>query len=89
MPKIAVTFRGELDEIELTVGDLGTGFEVSRTQARGLGLTSMQERVRAVRGRLAILSEPGCGTTILASVPFVKDDPVTPSQVLWVSNVDV
>ena len=80
VPKIAVTLRGEVDEIELTVRDRGAGFEVSRTQAHGLGLTSMQERVRAVRGRLAVLSEPGHGTTIRARVPFVSDDPVTPSQ---------
>ena len=74
VPTIAVTLRGEVDEIELTVRDHGAGFEVSRTQGRGLGLTSMQERVRAVRGRLDVLSEPGQGTTVLATVPFVNDD---------------
>jgi PAS domain S-box-containing protein len=80
MRKIDVTLRGRVDEIELTVHDFGAGFEVSTTQGRGLGLTSMKERVRAVRGRLAVLSEPQHGTTILASVPLIKDDPKTPSQ---------
>jgi PAS domain S-box-containing protein len=79
-PKIDVTLRGEVDEIQLTVRDFGAGFEVSTTPGRGLGLTSMKERVRAVRGRLAVLSEPQHGTTILASVPLIKDDPKTPSQ---------
>ena len=78
--KIDVTLRGGVDQIELTVRDFGAGFEVSTTRERGLGLTSMQQRVRAVRGRLAILSEPHHGTTIHATVPLVTDDPKTPGQ---------
>ena len=77
--KIDVTLRGGVDEIELTVRDFGAGFEVSTTEGRGLGLTSMKERVSAVRGRLVIQSEPQHGTTILASVPLVEDDLKTPS----------
>jgi len=62
------------------IRDFGAGFEVSTTEGRGLGLTSMKERARALRGRLAILSEPQHGTTIHASVPLVQDDPKTPSR---------
>jgi signal transduction histidine kinase len=79
--KIEVTLRGGVDRLELIVRDFGAGFEVSTTEGRGLGLTSMRERARAVRGRLAIRSEPQHGTTIYASVPLVLDDPKTPSQV--------
>ena len=78
--KVDVTLRGGVDHIELIVRDFGAGFEVSTTEGRGLGLTSMKERARAVRGRLMILSEPQHGTTIHASVPLVQDDPQTPSQ---------
>ena len=78
--KIDVTLRGGVDHIELIVRDFGAGFEVSTTERRGLGLTSMQERARAVHGRLVISSEPQHGTTIHASVPLVQDDPNTPSQ---------
>jgi signal transduction histidine kinase len=77
--KMDVTLCGGVDQIELIVRDFGAGFEVSTTEGRGLGLTSMKERARAVRGRLAILSEPQHGTTIHASVPFVQD-PKTPSR---------
>ena len=80
MRKIDVTLRGGVDQIELTVRDFGAGFEVSTTQGHGLGLTSMKERVSAVRGRLAILSEPQHGTTVQATVPLVQDDPKTPPQ---------
>jgi len=81
--KLEVSLRGGVDRIELTVRDFGAGFDVSTT-GRGLGLTSMQERVRAVRGRLAILSEPQHGTTIHASVPLVCDDPKAAGQLLTV-----
>jgi len=77
MQAIDVTLRGDVDQIELTVRDCGAGFDVATTQGRGLGLLSMKERVRAVRGRLAIRSEPHHGTTIHATVPLVQDDPMT------------
>ena len=78
--KMDVTLRGGVDQIELIVRDFGAGFEVSTTEGCGLGLTSMKERARAVRGRLAIVSELHHGTTICATVPLVQDDPKTPSQ---------
>jgi PAS domain S-box-containing protein len=68
--KIEVSLRGGAGQIELTVRDFGVGFDVVAAQGRGLGLTSMQERVRAVRGRLEILSQPRRGTTIHARVPL-------------------
>ena len=57
---------------------LGLAARIEFTQGRGLGLTSMKERVRAVRGRLVIFSAPQRGTTIHASVPLggVTDEPV-------------
>jgi len=82
--KVEVSLRGGFDQIELTVRDLGAGFDAATIQGRGLGLTSMKERVRAVGGQLAILSEPRRGTTIHASVPVVWDDPKAPSQLLTV-----
>ena len=78
--KMDVTLRGGTDQIELIVRDFGLGFEVSTTEGRGLGLTSMKERAQAVRGRLAIQSESQLGTTIHATVPLVQDAPQTSSQ---------
>jgi signal transduction histidine kinase len=37
----------------------------------------MKERLKAVRGRLAILSQPQNGTTIHACVPLIDDEPET------------
>ena len=79
--KTQVSLLGRVDQIELTVRDFGAGFDVSTTKGRGLGLTSMRERVRAVGGRLAILSEPQRGTTIHAKVPLAWDAPKAPDEV--------
>jgi signal transduction histidine kinase len=66
----AVELRATAGEIQLVVSDAGKGFEVGAAKAnRGLGLVSMQERVRAVNGRFYIESKPGAGTKIIASMP--------------------
>jgi len=60
------------NEICLTVHDAGSGFEVEEAvKGRGLGITSMRERLKLVGGRLSIDSSPKSGTTIQASVPFL------------------
>ena len=71
--RIDVTLRGSGDEIALGVRDFGGGFDVSATDGRGLSLTTMNERVRAVGGRLSVQSEPQYGTTVLATVPLIDE----------------
>jgi len=39
-------------------------------RGRGLGLTSMRERLKLVDGELSIDSEPGLGTIIRGTVPL-------------------
>jgi signal transduction histidine kinase len=55
----------------LEVADDGAGFEpdAAGLRSRRLGLTSMEERARRLRGRLAIDSAPGEGTTVRLEVP--------------------
>jgi PAS domain S-box-containing protein len=61
------------DEIHLVISDRGSGFDVSETlQGRGLGLTSMQERVRVVNGSITIQSAPAQGTAISVRVPVTR-----------------
>ena len=68
-----VRLWGSSDEIHLTVKDSGTGFDrEAAMKSTGLGLTSMQERLRLVGGALSIESEPQRGTTIHARVPFTS-----------------
>jgi PAS domain S-box-containing protein len=70
--EIDVSLRCDVDQIELTVRDSGNGFNANDGMTtNGIGLTSMQERVKAVAGQLIIASTPGLGTTIQARVPTV------------------
>ncbi len=65
-----VELRGVGDEVRLDVRDAGVGFDAKKAnRGSGLGLVSMQERVRAVEGRFSIESKPGGGTKISVSVP--------------------
>jgi PAS domain S-box-containing protein len=70
--KIALTENS--GEIHLLIRDLGKGFDLEATKhGRGLGLTSMRERVRLVNGMIEIRSKPMDGTTIHVRVPFRLD----------------
>jgi PAS domain S-box-containing protein len=65
-----VRLWGTADEIHLTIRDLGVGFDVNEAKtSRGIGLISMQERLKILDGILSIESRPQRGTTIDASVP--------------------
>jgi PAS domain S-box-containing protein len=70
-PQLQVSLKGGANEIELTVHDSGVGFEPGEAiKGRGLGLTSMQQRLKLVDGKLSIESKPERGTTIQARVPL-------------------
>ena len=69
--RIEVELAEHANEIHLTVRDFGKGFDIQAAmRGRGLGLTSMKERVRLVNGKIEILSKPMGGTTIHLCVPF-------------------
>ena len=69
--RVDVQLREESGEMRLTVSDLGKGFDVAAAMhERGLGITSMQERVRLVGGRIVIDSKPLGGTTVDVRVPL-------------------
>jgi PAS domain S-box-containing protein len=66
-----VCLWGTSDEIHLTVKDSGAGFDREEAKkSRGLGLISMEERLKLVKGTLSINSQPKRGTTIDARVPL-------------------
>src|SRR6185369_16802767 len=70
-----VELRGTDGEIQLTVSDLGVGFDPQDAlHRRGIGLISMWERIQLIGGEFSINSHPGSGTTIHARVPFKGTD---------------
>jgi signal transduction histidine kinase len=66
----AVELSGYADSISLRIVDDGTGFDAASLHSNGgLGLVSMRERLRLVRGELTIDS-PSAGTRIEVRVPL-------------------
>ena len=69
-----VRLWGTPGEIHLTISDSGVGFNKDAAKVnRGLGLISMQERLKLLHGVLSIESQLQRGTTIHASVPLRSD----------------
>jgi signal transduction histidine kinase len=69
-PEATVRLSREQGGARLEVVDAGRGFDPAENGARrGLGVTSMNERARLVRGTVRIVSAPGRGTRTTAWVP--------------------
>jgi PAS domain S-box-containing protein len=65
-----VELLGHDDRIELCIADSGVGFSPESAQGTsGLGLISMQERLRLVGGQLSVQSEASHGTRIRVRIP--------------------
>jgi signal transduction histidine kinase len=66
-----VSLTGGTTELELTVRDDGKGFDPEEAfKGRGIGLTSMRERLKLVDGCILIDSQLQHGTKIQARVPL-------------------
>jgi PAS domain S-box-containing protein len=66
-----VKLLGSPTEIHLTVRDSGNGFDPELAKdTPGLGLVSMQERVKLVKGTISITSRPLSGTEINVRIPL-------------------
>ena len=62
------------DKVSLMVEDDGRGFNAhmsvaAHSQAKGIGLLGMQERLESLGGRLEIETSPGEGARLTAVVP--------------------
>ena len=74
--RIDVQLSEQSNEVRLTISDAGKGFDMDAAkQSRGLGLTSMGERVRLVNGTITIDSKPMAGTSIRIAIPLSPGEP--------------
>ena len=68
---VRVALSGSVGEIALEIEDRGRGFDLETIkETKGLGLVSMEERVRLVNGILSIRSKPRRGTRVRVRVPL-------------------
>ena len=65
-----VELKRSAGEVTLDITDDGIGFLVSDGGATGLGLRSMEERVRLSRGNIRMESRPGHGTSLQVRIPL-------------------
>lgn len=70
--EVSVRLSGSSKGVGLSVIDNGRGFDASDKSGhqKGLGLISMQERLRLMNGFLNIHSRPAGGTKVCAWIPF-------------------
>jgi PAS domain S-box-containing protein len=69
--RAVVTLAGVNGAIELRVADQGVGFDPGQArECRGLGLVSMEERVKLLHGNFLLTTRPGEGTDLRAQIPL-------------------
>lgn len=68
--EVRVRLTNEGERVKLAIVDNGRGFDPQAPNMHGgIGLASIEERVRLMGGRLKVCSQPGHGTRILVSIP--------------------
>lgn len=87
--KAVVRIEASSEELRLEVRDFGKGMKAgalngSRGSTRylGVGIQGMQERMKQLRGKLEIFSQPNQGTQVVATLPlFGLLEPVEPTSI--------
>jgi signal transduction histidine kinase/molybdopterin biosynthesis enzyme MoaB len=68
--RVAMSLERTNSHLALSIRDDGTGFDVEAARrGGGLGLVSIEERARLIKGSLSVVSQPGSGTVIDVIVP--------------------
>ncbi len=73
-------------DITVIIEDDGAGFEVTPTMANAaetghFGLAGMRERAESIGGTLTVLSQPGRGSVVTATLPYLfAEDPIRAMQ---------
>jgi len=68
--RVSISVTGQRGSLALTVRDTGRGFDPEQPRKSGLGLISMQERVRQLNGSFQLKTKPGEGVSIQALIPM-------------------
>jgi two-component system, NarL family, sensor kinase len=71
---VKITLAGSSTRLHLSIRDNGEGFDMALARAQGgLGLISMQERVRLVQGQFSVQTQPGHGVHLSVIVPLPRE----------------
>ncbi len=72
---VSVSIKRQEDQVFFVVKDDGKGFDLTKALTnhpleRGLGLSTMEERIRMLKGSLTLWSQEGAGTRISFTIPI-------------------
>ncbi len=76
---VSVSLTATLGDFELRIEDDGAGFDPNQG-SRGQGLANMHARAEEFGGKFELVSHPGCGTSVVFSLPYTT--PGTPREYL-------
>lgn len=77
--ELRLRLRRLAGDVVLEVTDGGSGFDVE-TVAASRGMVNMSDRIASVGGSLTVVSSPGVGTTVRATVPDVSRSAPEPTE---------
>jgi two-component system sensor histidine kinase UhpB len=77
---ILLQLTSNREEVELSVSDDGIGFLTSERRGSGLGLRSIDERVRLSGGKVKVESRPGQGTHLRVRIPHAAAKAEVPRE---------
>jgi two-component system CheB/CheR fusion protein len=71
--RAVISIAGSDHALDVAIRDDGHGFDLDQARGLGLGLISMEERVRHLGGTFAISPKPGDGTRIEIRIPIAAE----------------
>jgi signal transduction histidine kinase len=68
---VRIRLTGSPTKLRLSIQDNGVGFDVRAVAGKGgLGLISIEERARLIRGKFSLKTQPGDGVLITIEAPI-------------------
>lgn len=64
---ISVELKFENNQLSLTIGDNGKGFDIKK-KTKGIGLRTIAQRIQSIKGTFELTSHMGTGTKIVAKI---------------------
>lgn len=72
---VRIALRRTETTVTMEIADDGVGFDTdAASRISGFGLIGMRERADSLGGHVTIMSQPGNGTTVQVTVPFVEQE---------------
>ncbi|MEP7319294.1 MAG: sensor histidine kinase, partial [Panacibacter sp.] len=72
--RLDIALIAEQNELDVTIEDNGTGFDLAAVTSDGLGMKNVYSRIEYLNGKIDITSAPGKGTAIALYIPMNNKD---------------